>query len=341
MKILYSCFLGMMLLCSIGAYAKIIPSGANTSVVLECDPQICTVVKGYPASATKKVTVYATSQGEKVTSLRLLFSLPAGVTMSDGQTQGDTESVTFRDAILSNNAVVATSVYDGELLISISQSIFAFTVGANIMNLPNGVRTPLIDIEFMVDIDATDAVALTPQIVLEQCSGATHEDVICATDNLKVSFNLLRESYGFTTNPGAKVVLNEDAGSVSIAATDTALFNAVAWDLLAESMVATNAVKFSDVEVLDPNVGTVDIVNGKIVYTPAAEYNGDFTIVYTAMFTGIADAEVTGSIDVTVNPVNDTPEISIATENLEVFEDENLTFDLRFDDSDSKWDDFT
>ncbi|MBY7705934.1 cadherin-like domain-containing protein, partial [Vibrio harveyi] len=50
--------------------------------------------------------------------------------------------------------------------------------------------------------------------------------------------------------------------------------------------------------------GTVTIVDGKLVFTPAENFNGDATISYT-----ISDVQLTddATVAVTVNPVNDAP----------------------------------
>ncbi|EKO3806769.1 tandem-95 repeat protein, partial [Vibrio harveyi] len=54
--------------------------------------------------------------------------------------------------------------------------------------------------------------------------------------------------------------------------------------------------------------GTVAIVDGKLVFTPAENFNGDATISYT-----ISDGQLTddATVAVTVNPVNDAPTIDV------------------------------
>ncbi|TOK31469.1 hypothetical protein CGI19_24460, partial [Vibrio parahaemolyticus] len=48
--------------------------------------------------------------------------------------------------------------------------------------------------------------------------------------------------------------------------------------------------------------GTVEVVNGKLVFTPAENFNGDAEITYT-----VTDGQLTdeAKVTVTVNPVND------------------------------------
>ncbi|UAY44082.1 tandem-95 repeat protein [Vibrio parahaemolyticus] len=54
--------------------------------------------------------------------------------------------------------------------------------------------------------------------------------------------------------------------------------------------------------------GTVEVVNGKLVFTPAENFNGDAEITYT-----VTDGELTDEarVTVTVNPVNDAPTIKV------------------------------
>ncbi|EMN7239673.1 tandem-95 repeat protein, partial [Vibrio parahaemolyticus] len=54
--------------------------------------------------------------------------------------------------------------------------------------------------------------------------------------------------------------------------------------------------------------GTVEVVNGKLVFTPAENFNGDAKITYT-----VTDGQLTdeAKVAVTVNPVNDAPTIKV------------------------------
>ncbi|MGL1258694.1 tandem-95 repeat protein, partial [Vibrio parahaemolyticus] len=54
--------------------------------------------------------------------------------------------------------------------------------------------------------------------------------------------------------------------------------------------------------------GTVEVVNGKLVFTPAENFNGHAEITYT-----VTDGELTdeAKVSVTVNPVNDAPTIKV------------------------------
>ncbi|HCM1609796.1 TPA: tandem-95 repeat protein, partial [Vibrio parahaemolyticus] len=54
--------------------------------------------------------------------------------------------------------------------------------------------------------------------------------------------------------------------------------------------------------------GTVEIVDGKLVFTPAENFNGDAEIIYTVTDGQLADE---AKVTVTVNPVNDAPIIKV------------------------------
>ncbi|TOA69580.1 tandem-95 repeat protein, partial [Vibrio parahaemolyticus] len=54
--------------------------------------------------------------------------------------------------------------------------------------------------------------------------------------------------------------------------------------------------------------GTVEVVDGKLVFTPAENFNGDAEITYTVTDGALTDQ---ATVKVTVNAVNDTPIIKV------------------------------
>ncbi|MHA2852321.1 cadherin-like domain-containing protein, partial [Vibrio harveyi] len=76
--------------------------------------------------------------------------------------------------------------------------------------------------------------------------------------------------------------------------------------------------------------GTVAIVDGKLVFTPAENFNGDATISYT-----ISDGQLTddATVAVTVNPVNDAP--VAANDTVATDEDTAVTIDVLANDQDA------
>ncbi|HHB1597056.1 TPA: tandem-95 repeat protein, partial [Vibrio campbellii] len=82
--------------------------------------------------------------------------------------------------------------------------------------------------------------------------------------------------------------------------------------------------------------GTVEIVDGKLVFTPADNFNGEATISYTVSDGALEDS---AEVSVTVNPVNDAPvanDDSAATD-----EDTPVTIDVLTNDTDIDGDTLT
>ncbi|WP_281859828.1 cadherin-like domain-containing protein, partial [Litoreibacter halocynthiae] len=76
--------------------------------------------------------------------------------------------------------------------------------------------------------------------------------------------------------------------------------------------------------------GTVEVVDGQLVFTPAENFNGEATITY-GITDGNGGADI-GEVIVTVTPVNDDP---IAVDDIETTdEDEAITIDLIANDTD-------
>ncbi|SFR48576.1 cadherin-like domain-containing protein [Litoreibacter janthinus] len=76
--------------------------------------------------------------------------------------------------------------------------------------------------------------------------------------------------------------------------------------------------------------GTVEVVDGKLVFTPAENFNGEATITY-GITDGNGGADI-GEVVVTVTPVNDDP---IAVDDIETTdEDQPITIDLISNDTD-------
>ncbi|WP_103025323.1 tandem-95 repeat protein [Vibrio campbellii] len=82
--------------------------------------------------------------------------------------------------------------------------------------------------------------------------------------------------------------------------------------------------------------GTVEIVDGKLVFTPAENFNGEATISYT-----VSDGELEDSaeVSVTVNPINDAPVAN--DDNAVTDEDTPVTIDVLTNDTDVDGDTLT
>ncbi|MGI3171604.1 Ig-like domain-containing protein, partial [Pseudooceanicola sp. C21-150M6] len=86
-----------------------------------------------------------------------------------------------------------------------------------------------------------------------------------------------------------------------------------------------------------PANGTVEIVDGKLVYTPDENFNGEDTITYTV--TDPNGNTSTATVVVTVDPVNDAPEA--VDDTAETDEDTPVTIDVLANDTDVDGDDLT
>ncbi|MBE4235709.1 tandem-95 repeat protein, partial [Vibrio parahaemolyticus] len=77
--------------------------------------------------------------------------------------------------------------------------------------------------------------------------------------------------------------------------------------LVNDSDVEGDALSIQSVSV-PKEQGTVEVVDGKLVFTPAENFNGDAEITYT-----VTDGQLTdeAKVTVTVNPVNDAPTIKV------------------------------
>ncbi|MCZ2369819.1 tandem-95 repeat protein [Vibrio diabolicus] len=87
--------------------------------------------------------------------------------------------------------------------------------------------------------------------------------------------------------------------------------------------------------------GTVEIVDGKLVFTPAENFNGDAEITYTVTDGTLTDQ---ATVNVTVNAVNDTPEVesNIADQTLaEDFTPYTIDLNVAFSDVDNVDSDLT
>jgi len=86
-----------------------------------------------------------------------------------------------------------------------------------------------------------------------------------------------------------------------------------------------------------PEQGTVEIVDNELVFTPAPDYNGPATITYTAEDPD--GNETPGTVDVTVNPVNDAPDA--VNDAVETDEETPVTIDVLDNDTDVDGDPLT
>ncbi|HDM8125779.1 TPA: tandem-95 repeat protein, partial [Vibrio harveyi] len=146
-------------------------------------------------------------------------------------------------------------------------------------------------------------------------------------------------SDGQLTDDATVAVTVNPVNDAPVAVNDTVSTDedtAVTIDVLANDSDPENDTLTITAASVPAEQGTVTIVDGKLVFTPAENFNGDATISYT-----ISDGQLTddATVAVTVNPVNDAPvavDDTVATD-----EDTAVTIDVLANDSDSENDTLT
>ena len=100
-------------------------------------------------------------------------------------------------------------------------------------------------------------------------------------------------------------------------------------DLNADPEAEVLSISIDEAELLDPSHGSIDVVDGKIVYTPNENYNGTDTFEYN-----VDDGEAldTGLVTVTIAQVNDAP-VAVA-DSATTNEDTAVTIDVLANDWD-------
>ncbi|USD56262.1 Ig-like domain-containing protein [Vibrio sp. SCSIO 43155] len=144
---------------------------------------------------------------------------------------------------------------------------------------------------------------------------------------------------GALTDEATVTVTVNPINDAPVAVNDTVTTDedtAVTIDVLANDSDPENDTLTITAASVPAEQGTVTIVDGKLVFTPAENFNGDATISYT-----ISDGQLTddATVAVTVNPVNDAPvavDDTVATD-----EDTAVTIDVLANDSDPENDQLT
>ena len=126
------------------------------------------------------------------------------------------------------------------------------------------------------------------------------------------------------TNEDAPVTIDVLANDTDID-TDTTLNTDPNWDPASE-IIAIDPAGFAGV-----TDGTVQVVGGKIEFTPKPDWNGEKQFIYTAV--DAAGAKTTGTVTVTVNPVNDAP-IAV-DDSATLSEDTSATINVLSNDTDA------
>jgi len=70
---------------------------------------------------------------------------------------------------------------------------------------------------------------------------------------------------------------------------------------------STQSLTITNVTVTTANAGTVAVVSGNVVYTPAKDFNGQVLVTFTATDSGTPALSASATLTITVAPVNDAP----------------------------------
>ncbi|MEZ9702802.1 hypothetical protein BCS95_05020 [Vibrio breoganii] len=106
-----------------------------------------------------------------------------------------------------------------------------------------------------------------------------------------------------------------------------------------DSDIDGDDITLEEVSLVDPTQGSVDIVDGKVQFTPAEDFSGEVKIIYV-----IKDEdglESSAEVVVTVEPQNDAPEISVTAVDVTEESVSNTTVIATFEASDVDGDDLT
>ncbi|WJT08518.1 Ig-like domain-containing protein [Vibrio harveyi] len=144
---------------------------------------------------------------------------------------------------------------------------------------------------------------------------------------------------GALTDEATVTVTVNPINDAPVAVNDTVTTDedtAVTIDVLANDSDPENDTLTITAASVPTEQGTVAIVDGKLVFTPAENFNGDATISYT-----ISDGQLTddATVAVTVNPVNDAP--VAVNDTVATNEDTAVTIDVLTNDSDLENDQLT
>ncbi|MCQ9073982.1 Ig-like domain-containing protein, partial [Vibrio harveyi] len=144
---------------------------------------------------------------------------------------------------------------------------------------------------------------------------------------------------GALTDEATVTVTVNPINDAPVAVNDTVTTDedtAVTIDVLANDSDPENDTLTITAASVPTEQGTVAIVDGKLVFTPAENFNGDATISYT-----ISDGQLTddATVAVTVNPVNDAP--VAVNDTVSTDEDTAVTIDVLANDSDPENDQLT
>ncbi|ENC6724189.1 tandem-95 repeat protein, partial [Vibrio harveyi] len=246
------------------------------------------------------------------------------------------------------DATISYTISDGQLT---DDAIVAVTVNP-VNDAPVAVNDTVAtdeDTAVTIDVLTNDSDLENDQLTITNASVPAEQGTVTIVDGKLVftpaeNFNgdatiSYTISDGQLTDDATVAVTVNPVNDAPVAVNDTVSTDedtAVTIDVLANDSDPENDTLTITAASVPAEQGTVAIVDGKLVFTPAENFNGDATISYT-----ISDGQLTddSTVAVTVNPVNDAPVAvndTVATD-----EDTTVTIDVLANDSDPENDQLT
>ncbi|HHP0485416.1 TPA: Ig-like domain-containing protein, partial [Vibrio harveyi] len=246
------------------------------------------------------------------------------------------------------DATISYTISDGQLTDDATVAVTVNPVNDTPVAVNDAVSTDE-DTAVTIDVLANDRDPENDQLTITNASVPAEQGTVTIVDGKLVftpaeNFNgdatiSYTISDGQLTDDATVAVTVNPVNDAPVAVNDTVATDedtAVTIDVLANDSDPENDTLTITAASVPAEQGTVTIVDGKLVFTPAENFNGDATISYT-----ISDGQLTddATVAVTVNPVNDAPVAvndTVATD-----EDTTVTIDVLANDSDPENDTLT
>ncbi|EKO3819499.1 tandem-95 repeat protein, partial [Vibrio harveyi] len=218
------------------------------------------------------------------------------------------------------DATISYTISDGQLTDDVTVAVTVNPVNDAPVAVNDTVATDE-DTAVTIDVLANDSDPENDQLTITNASVPAEQGTVAIVDGKLVftpaeNFNgdatiSYTVSDGELTDDATVAVTVNPVNDAPVAVNDTVATDedtAVTIDVLANDSDPENDQLTITNASVPAEQGTVAIVDGKLVFTPAENFNGDATISYT-----ISDGQLTNdaTVAVTVNPVNDAPTIDV------------------------------
>ncbi|MBY7700046.1 tandem-95 repeat protein, partial [Vibrio harveyi] len=246
------------------------------------------------------------------------------------------------------DATISYTISDGQLSDDATVAVTVNPVNDAPVAVNDTVATDE-DTAVTIDVLANDSDPENDQLTITNASVPAEQGTVTIVDGKLVftpaeNFNgdatiSYTISDGQLTDDATVAVTVNPVNDAPVAVNDTVSTDedtAVTIDVLANDSDPENDTLIITAASVPAEQGTVTIVDGKLVFTPAENFNGDATISYT-----ISDGQLTddATVAVTVNPVNDAP--VAVDDTVTTDEDTAVTIDVLANDSDPENDQLT